>query len=228
MNATLIKKLDNGWPVYSLRRADGKMIATTRFPFDEPALMIAKNAGIELQKLSHENCDEIFGVINAQKLAIEHSESELSIYPETSSTLTESEVLRLRSLIQAHSYRGFEKGFNKAMELNKGKRFTSRDMLRAYMEGTNDGAEFESMMDYDSEDNAEAFEFEKKAENEFIQSLQQPKEIEVEVEMEVADLAFYENGERYPIEANIPERFKYKPKLDLEGCLILKKTNVSS
>jgi hypothetical protein len=62
---------------------------------------------------------------------------------------------------------------------------------------------------------------------EFIQSLR-PTEIEVEVEMEVADLAFYENGERYPIEANIPERFKYKPKLDSEGCLILKKTNVSS
>jgi hypothetical protein len=54
MKAALIKTLDNGWPVYSLRRADGKMIATTRFPFDQPALMIAKNAGIELQKLSHE------------------------------------------------------------------------------------------------------------------------------------------------------------------------------
>ena len=53
--------------------------------------------------------------------------------------------------------------------------------------------------------------------------LYQPTEIDVEIEIEVADLAFYENGERYPIEANIPERFRYKPKLDSQGCLILKK-----
>jgi hypothetical protein len=66
MKATLIKKLDNGWPTYSLRRADGRMIATTRFPFDEPALMIAKNAGINLQKLSHVKCDEILGVTDKE------------------------------------------------------------------------------------------------------------------------------------------------------------------
>jgi hypothetical protein len=66
MTATLIKTLDNGWPTYSLRRADGRMIATTRFPFDEPALMIAKNAGINLQKLSHVKCDEIFGITDKE------------------------------------------------------------------------------------------------------------------------------------------------------------------
>lgn len=66
MIATLIKTLDNGWPTYSLRRADGRMIATTRFPFDEPALMIAKNAGINLQKLSHVKCDEILGVTDKE------------------------------------------------------------------------------------------------------------------------------------------------------------------
>ncbi len=200
MKATLIKKLDNGWPVYSLRRADGKMIATTRFPFDEPALMIAKNAGIELQKLSHENCDEIFGVVNVEKLATEVEES-----------------LDFREFCST----SFKLGFNKAMELNKGKRFTSRDMLRAYMEGTNDGAEFESMMDYDSEDNAEASEFAKEAEREFIKSLQQPKEIEVEIEM---DYCYYP--------ANLPkegeQRPPMRPKLDADGCLILKKRNVSS
>jgi hypothetical protein len=66
MTATLIKTLDNGWPTYSLRRADGRMIATTRFPFDEPALMIAKNAGINLHKLSHVKCDEILGITDKE------------------------------------------------------------------------------------------------------------------------------------------------------------------
>lgn len=160
----------------------------------------------ELQgyKLSKQNCDEIFGVVDVEKLFNEVDET-----------------------IDFHEFcfSSFKLGFNKAMELNKDNQFTSRNMLRAYIEGTNDGAEFESMMDYDSEDNAEAYEFAKEAEKEFIKSLQQPTEIEVEIEMEVADLAFYENGERHPIEANLPERFKYKPKLNSDGCLILKKIN---
>ena len=69
MGLKLIKTMGDGWPVYSLRREDNKRIATTRWPFDEPSLMIAKGAGIELQKLSHENCDEIFGVVDVEKLA---------------------------------------------------------------------------------------------------------------------------------------------------------------
>jgi hypothetical protein len=192
MKATLIKKLDNGWPVYSLRRADGKMIATTRFPFDEPALMIAKNAGIELQKLSHEKCDEIFGVVNVEKLATEVEES-----------------LDFREFCST----SFKLGVNKAMELNGDKQFTLDDVRNAIQ-----------LARYHSTHNKNGILvcFHEDTDK-IIQSLQQPKEIEVEIEMEVADLAFYENGERYPIEANIPERFKYKPKLDSEGCLILKK-----
>ncbi len=65
-----------------------------------------------------------------EQMAIEHSVSELSMYPETSSTLTESEVLRLRSLIEAHSYRGFKKGCNKAKETYK---YTEEDMQRSLL-----------------------------------------------------------------------------------------------
>jgi hypothetical protein len=201
MKARLIKRIDNGWPVYSLRREDGRLIATTRWPFDEPSLMISKNAGIELQKLSHENCDELFGVINAEKLAIEHSESELSMYPETSSTLTESEVLRLRSLIQAHSYRGFEKGFNKAMELSKDKQFTLEDMKRAISFG-------QGMDLWKEEEQVDKF----------IQSRQQPTEIEVEIEME-EEFIFD------PAMGISQGHYLNKPKLDSNGCLILQKSN---
>ena len=104
MKARLIKSIDNGWPVYSLRREDGKMIATTRFPFDQPALMIAKNAGIELQKLSHENCEQIFGIYHPSEL---------------SKVLTEGE-------------RGaFEFGYCLAREHNRHKIFTLEDMNNA-------------------------------------------------------------------------------------------------
>lgn len=69
MKATLVKRRDNGWPVYSLRREDRRMIATTQWPFSEPSLMIAKNAGIELRKLSHENCEQIFGIYHPSELS---------------------------------------------------------------------------------------------------------------------------------------------------------------
>lgn len=48
-------------------------------------------------------------------------------------------------------------------------------------------------------------------------------EWDVEIVEEPADLAFYESGNRFPIDANLPDRFKYKPKLDAENCLILKR-----
>jgi hypothetical protein len=166
-------------------------------------IMDIRGVHLRKYKLSKQNCDEIFGVINAQKLAIEHSESELSMYPETSSTLTESEVLRLRSLIQAHSYRGFEKGFNKAMELNKDKQFTLEDIKIAIAYG-------EKHRDMD------AGKIPYQPFFEFLSSLQKPTEIEVEIEM---DYCYYP--------ANLPkegeQRPPMRPKLDENGCLILRK-----
>jgi hypothetical protein len=167
MEATLIKRLDNGWPIYSLRRADGKMIATTRFPFDEPALMIAKNAGIELQKLSHVKCDEIFG---------KYIPSELS------KVLTEGE-------------RGaFEFGYCLAREHNKDKVFSLEQIVDCW----NTALKFQ--------ENGVTL-------GEFMQSLK-PKEIEVEVEMDAVPADRAPNG------------LDTFPKLDSDGCLILKKKEV--
>ncbi len=61
-----------------------------------------------------------------EKLASEYSVSELSIYPETSSELSESEVHRIKAIVEAHSYRGFKKGYNKAKETYK---YTEEDMI---------------------------------------------------------------------------------------------------
>jgi len=90
-------------------------------------------------KLSKQNCDELFGVVDVEKLA--------------------------EKLSPNSSWKhGFIKGFNKALELNKDKVFTLEDMKKAYFKG-----------DYDAlYDGAYS-----EKENEFIQSLQQPTEIEV-------------------------------------------------
>jgi hypothetical protein len=195
MKAKLIKVLDNGWPIYYLKRDYGKTIATTRFPFDGPAIMIAKNAAIELQKISHVKCGELFGIVDVEKLADE---------------LYNGHAMAVDWQLEKS---GFKTGFNKAMELNKDKVFTIEDIKRAFIAGSNFTSPDEVVLNKTFGESMISL----------IKSLQQPTEIEVEIEMEVADLAFYENGERHPIEADLPERFKYKPKLDSEGCLILKK-----
>ncbi len=124
-------------------------------------------------KLSKQNCDEIFGVIDVEKLADGYFKS-----------TNENAVLWRRI--------DFKEGFNKAMELN---RFTLEDL--------------ETVCDRSSD-----YRHNPTHENslqECIKSLQQPTEIEVVIVM--GDSIGI--GDKYT-----PDNF---PKLDENGCLILKK-----
>jgi hypothetical protein len=205
---TKLIKIDKGY--YNLEDKKGNVIGTT--------YQFSSFVGDVLEhKLFKQNCDEIFGVVNAKKLAIEHSESELSMYPETSSTLTESEVLMLRSLIQAHSYRGFEKGYNKAMALNKDKQFTEDDVITAIVHHTyllyNDGKGYE-----DGDNNDDRIDY-------VIAALKQKTtEIEVEIEMEKVVDETKVIGAVKGVKGSGHKTTTYKsvPKLDADGCLMLK------
>jgi len=95
MKAKLIKVLDQ----YHLYNGD-KVIATT----------IVGNPML-LPNLSKENCDEIFGVVDVEKLADEITKEYATLTPKAFK-------------------RGVVLGFNKAMELNKDKVFTIEDMKR--------------------------------------------------------------------------------------------------
>ena len=125
-------------------------------------------------KLSKQNCDEIFRVVDVDGLATEYYK-EYDNLP----------VIR---------YNSYTAGFNKAMELNKDKVFNLEDVKRAISFGQG--------MELWKEDEQI---------NKFIQSLQQPIEIEVEIDMcdsiGISDLYTPDN----------------KPKLDSSGHLILKK-----
>ena len=91
---------------------------------------------------------------------------------------------------------GFRNGINKAMELN---RFTLEDIRKAYYVGYEDGKSGATFF------------------QQLIQSLQQPTEIEVEFEMQCLDpTCDGVNKKGVCIPGN-------KPKLDENGCLILKK-----
>jgi hypothetical protein len=95
---------------------------------------------------------------------------------------------------------GYILGFKMAMELNKDKVFTLDDMRKAIQFG-------EDNTDMDSFDTV----ISDKEVNEFIQSLQQPTEIDVVIVMEDS----IGIGDKYTPEP--------KPLLDSEGCLILKR-----
>jgi hypothetical protein len=118
-----------------------------------------------VNKLSKQNCDEMFGIPDADALAKQFAIDEGY----------DSSVGDL--------YKGYYYGFNKVLKLNETKVFTMKDMVDCW-------------------NTALKFQENKLTLGEFIQSLK-PTEIEVEVEMDI--LNEYD-----------------QPKLDANGCLMLK------
>ena len=158
---------------YLLENSEGVVIASTSL----------NKGGL---KLSKQNCDEIFGVVNVEKLADEITKEYATLTPKAFK-------------------RGVVLGINKVMELSKDKVFTLEDMKRAFKVGFSNG--FAS--DIISQDKLPTEK--ENLFNEFIQSIQKPTEIEVEIVM----------SEPIGITDNYtPDTF---PKLDENNCLILKK-----
>ena len=157
---------------YLLKDTNGEVLAIT-------------NGVTEGKKLSKQNCDEIFGVVDLMKLAEENSHKHYDV----------------KTTDWHCNYNGFFSGFQKAMELNKDKMFTEDDLRKAINWAWRKTDRGEHILIID--------------EHNFIQSIQQPTEIEVEIETETKVWEFISNGEF--------ESFEIIPKLDSEGCLILKK-----
>jgi hypothetical protein len=174
--------------------------------FDEKGIPIGTTPNVlsnnTFSKLSKQNCDEIFGVVDVEELADEHYKENKSNYI---------------------TYKSFKDGFNKAMELNKDKVFTLEDMKRAFKVGFSNG--FAS--DIISQDKLPTEK--ENLFNEFIQSIQQPSEIEVEIEMGWNPKSNYcsecGSGGKYmdnPCDHK-NDCLHWSPILDGDGCLILKK-----
>lgn len=88
----------------------------------------------------------------------------------------------------------FKAGFQKALEIIGDKKFTEQDIVNAFEAGRHRGHDNVNYLDTGS-----------KTCSEYLQSLQQ-NEWEVEIEMTLA-----------------PKYYGYVPKLDADGCLILKR-----
>jgi len=148
------------------------------------------NGSTEGRKLSKQNCDEIFATVDVEKLADE---------------LYSGHAMAVDWQLEKS---GFIKGFNKAMELNKDKVFTLEDIIKAWDAGVMSRSKI-SMF------NGELYKNKLKQHRDaYIQSIQQPTEIEVEIVVETASLNPHDL---------ICEEIVERPKLDSEGCIILTK-----
>ena len=145
MKAKLIKT-DSNYYLY----VDGKIIASTEYVEGK-------------QKLSKQNCDKIFGVVDVEKLAEQFTVDES--YGEISGDL----------------FKGYIYGFNKAIELNKDKLFTVEDVKRFVRWGIHQ-AYLEDIYDTTHLEKATV-----EICNQLIESIQQPTEIEVTFNPEEKD-----------------------------------------
>jgi hypothetical protein len=151
---------------------------------NDEGFLLGSSRETNFKKLSKQNCDEIFGVVDVEKLADEITKEYATLTPKAFK-------------------RGVVLGINKAMELNKDKVFTLEVVHAAFGQGwerskaEKNGAEFYSER------------------TRFLKYIQQPTEIEVEIEMQCCG--------NYSPPCNINCEYGGKPKLDSEGCLILKR-----
>ena len=176
MKATLVKKAE-GW--YNLYQNNVGIGST--------------QSELQGYKLSKENCDEIFGIVDVEKLAEQEVFQEYYDWG--------GEVFSEDYLISKRLH--FIEGFNKAMELNKDKQFTLEDMKMA-IELARETARRDEFLH---------------SENSIIQQIsEQAKKIDVEIEME----EYVKYVPKIPGNTVYPDR-GVKPKLDENGCLRLKK-----
>ena len=169
--------------IYTLLHDNDKMIASDDVDMQKD---------YEIGKLSKQNCDEIFGIIDIEKLAEEYDPN--------------------YAITDISNGFHFIEGFNKAMELNKDKVFTLEDMKNA----------MNWMM-------TQYFEFYEQPttgrREQYLESIQQPTEIEVEIEMKKVVDETKVIGAVKGVKGSGDKITTYKtvPKLDSEGCLILKR-----
>jgi hypothetical protein len=192
MKEKLIKDHDE----YMLINDERLVIATT----DASMLEVT-----DKMKLSKQNCDEVFGVVNVDNLAENHP-------------------LEVSNASHGFGIKdGIVYGFNKAMELNKDKLFTLEDMKRA-IDKAKQGSVKETHNGY-GRPTEPRFVLDDLSYDEIIQSLQQPTEIEVEIEMKKVVDETKVIGAVKGVKGSGDKITTYKsvPKLDENGCLILKR-----
>lgn len=198
------KLITDGNNNYSLLDYNNDLIATTL------ESMVAN------KKLSLKNCESI-------KIRYEFDEYQEGVFYASKFGHPSPEGFSEEQVGRLH---GFIDGFQKALEILSDKEFSRKDMVSAYLEGTNDGALYETT---NSDDSEEAESFAEESLNTFTESLQKSEwNVEIEIEEVIIGQCDCECHSNTGIMVMhfMPccnPKVVSNPKLDSNGCLILKK-----
>jgi hypothetical protein len=186
MKAKLIKE-DDGYVLYT----QGFFKASTNHSLIE---QLNIEDGNIRYKLSKQNCDEIFGIVDVIDVTYKQVRKEFD------------------GIIDSFTEAFAKQCINKAMELNKDKVFTLEQVLNAFYAG------------WISKDKTYP-EAQKSYKGYLERHVIQPTEIEVEIEMEkvVDETKIVGSVKEVKGSGDKITTYKTIPKLDSEGCLILKK-----
>jgi hypothetical protein len=193
MEAKLIKSIQEMFVQYHLKNENGHTIATTLFPIPTEVEYAANSRGITLQRLSYDNCQAIERGYDLDELA-------KTIFPDKIFTTDEEH----ETPVDGSPYQwGFKVGFQKALELMGDKKFSETQMREAYNRGYYLGGT--------------------PGIDRYINALQQT-EWDVIVEMQRVEDGSKIIGAVKGVKGSGSKIKTYKsvPKLDADGCLILK------
>ena len=197
MEGKLIKVEDD----YRLLNTNNSIIGTTDLEYQQAFSDVC-------QKLSLKNCEAVVNGYDLDELAcdeigidisvIKHIDSKLESHSSPCIPLNEGGCVGAGLY---HMVKGFEIGFQKALEILGDKKFSEEDMREAISQ-TRKGMLYN-----------------KKYEDEYIQSLQKT-EWDVEVEMKFNHTPKYNRTLKTDFNSH---KLESVPKLDADGCLILKR-----
>jgi hypothetical protein len=159
---------------------------------NEEGIVIATS--FENGKLSKENCDEIFRVLDVETLSDEYSHDLI--------WFNKRGACNDQEFFEFIAKKSFTEGFNKAMELNKDKLFTVEDLYRVFL--INSAGNNTTLRHFFEETVLSMFE--------------QPTEIEVEIRCWIGNGDKESDSFKDPLVTNTGIS-----KLDENGCLILRR-----
>ena len=199
MGAKLIKTKQELFVNYHLKNENGHTIATTLFPVPTEVEYAATSRGIKLQRISFKNCEAIERGYDLDELANELLYSKYPFHPSNDS---------------GYWLDMYKEGFQKCLELMGDKKFSEDDVKNIFAKTLENAPSTEShtrMISDEQYRHSVMDELYDKITN----SLQQTEwDVIVEMEDVMTFASMPKEGEN---------RVYEQPKLDENGCLILKK-----
>ena len=206
MEAKLIKSIQEMFVQYHLKNENGHTIATTLFPIPTEVEYAANGRGITLQRLSLKNCQAIERGYDLDELA-------KTIFPDKMFTTNEEYEIP----IDGFPYQwGFKVGFQKALELMGDNKFSEQDVKNIFAKTLENAPSTESHTRMISDVQYRHFVMDELYDR--ITKSPQQTEWDVEVEIDEEKEFIFD-----PAMGISQGHYLDKPKLDADGCLILKK-----